>query len=239
MKIAYHLSQEARSGIAEFSVPKSLRNILLPFQQKAVQVAARYLHKHGGVMIGDVVGLGKTITATALAKMVEDDFGYQTLIICPPNLREMWNDYKLEYGLRAEVMSIGEVQNKLKHTRPFRIVIIDESHNLRNREGRRYRAIREYLYQSGSKVILLTATPYNKSYLDMGSQLRLFLDEDAGLGISPDHYIKEIGGKAEFEARHQVKDTSLAAFEKIEYSEDWSKPYALVSRAPDEEFYQK
>ncbi|MDR2096995.1 MAG: DEAD/DEAH box helicase, partial [Spirochaetaceae bacterium] len=131
-------------------------------------------------------------------------------------------DYKQEYGLRAEVMSLGEVQNKLKHTRPFRIVIIDESHNLRNRDGRRYRAIREYLYQAGSKVILLTATPYNKSYVDMGSQLRLFLDEDAGLGISPDRYIKEIGGKAEFEARHQVKDTSLAAFEKSGYSEDWS-----------------
>ncbi|MDR2246907.1 MAG: phospholipase D-like domain-containing protein [Treponema sp.] len=222
MKIAYHLSQEARAGLAEFSVPKPFRKVLLPFQQNAVQVAARHLHKRGGVMIGDVVGLGKTITATALAKMFEDDFGYQTLIICPPNLQEMWNDYKLDYGLRAEVMSLGEVQNKLKHTRPFRIVIIDESHNLRNRDGRRYRAIREYLYQAGSKVILLTATPYNKSYLDMGSQLRLFLDEDAGLGMSPDRYIKEIGGKAESEARHQVKDTSLAVFEKSEYSEDWS-----------------
>ncbi|MDR0411075.1 MAG: phospholipase D-like domain-containing protein, partial [Treponema sp.] len=216
MKIAYHLSQEARFGIAEFSVPKPLRKVLLPFQQNAVQVAAQHLHKRGGVMIGDVVGLGKTITATALAKIFEDDFGYQTLIICPPNLQKMWNDYKWEYGLRAEVMSLGEVQSKLKNTRPFRIVIIDESHNLRNREGRRYRAIREYLYQAGSKVILLTATPYNKSYLDMGSQLRLFLDEDAGLGISPDRYIKEIGGRVEFEARHQVKDNSLAAFEKSE-----------------------
>ena len=114
MKIAWHLSQEARAGLAEFSVPKSLRKVLLPFQQNAVQIAARCLHKRGGVMIGDVVGLGKTITAVALAKMFEDDFGYQTLIICPPNLREMWNAYKLEYGLRAEIMSLGEVQNKLK-----------------------------------------------------------------------------------------------------------------------------
>ncbi|MDR1030783.1 MAG: phospholipase D-like domain-containing protein [Treponema sp.] len=222
LKIAWHLSQEARAGMAEFSVPKAFKHILFPFQQNAVQVAARHLHKQGGVMIGDVVGLGKTITATALAKMFEDDFGYQTLIICPPNLREMWNDYKLEYGLRAEVISLGEVQNKLKHTRPFRMVIIDESHNLRNRDGRRYRAIHEYLNEAGSKVILLTATPYNKSYLDMGSQLRLFLDENANLGISPDHYIKSIGGKVEFEARHQVKNSSIAAFEKSEYSDDWS-----------------
>jgi SNF2 family DNA or RNA helicase len=222
MKIAWHLSQEARAGMAEFSVPKAFKEILLPFQQNAVQVAARHLHKRGGVMIGDVVGLGKTITATALSKLFEYDFCYQTLIICPPNLREMWNDYKLEYGLRAEIMSLGEVQHKLKNTRPFRIVIIDESHNLRNRDGRRYRAIREYLNEAGSKVILLTATPYNKSYLDMGSQLRLFLDENANLGVSPDRYIKSIGGRTEFEARHQVKDSSIAAFEKSEYSDDWS-----------------
>jgi superfamily II DNA or RNA helicase len=222
LKIAWHLSQEARAGLAEFSVPRQFRKILLPFQQNAVQVAARHLHKRGGVMIGDVVGLGKTIIATALARMFEDDFGYKTLIICPPNLQKMWKEYKLEYGLRAEVLSLGEVQHTLKRTRSFRMVIIDESHNLRNRESLRYRAIHEYLNEAGSKVILLTATPYNKSYLDMGSQLRLFLDENANLGISPDAYIKAIGGKVEFEARHQVKDSSIAAFEKSGYSTDWS-----------------
>jgi hypothetical protein len=56
-----------------------------------------------------------------------DNFGYQTLIICPPDLQEMWNEYKLEYGLRAEVLSLGEVQNKLKQIRPFRIVIMEFS----------------------------------------------------------------------------------------------------------------
>ena len=222
LKMAYHLSREARAGLAEFSVPEVFRKTLLTFQQNAVQIAARHLHKRGGVMIGDVVGLGKTITATALAKMFEDDFGYQTLIICPPKLQDMWNDYKNEYGLRAEVMSLGEMQNKLKTTRPFRMVIIDESHNLCNHESRRYRAIYEYLYQAGSKVILLTATPYNKKFTDMGSQLRLFIDENSALGISPEHYIKSIGGRTEFEARHQVKDTTLAAFENSDFSDDWS-----------------
>jgi superfamily II DNA or RNA helicase len=222
MKMVYHLSQEARSGIAEFSVPKALRNILLPFQQNAVQVAARHLHKRGGVMLGDVVGLGKTITATALAKMFEDDFGFETLILCPPALQEMWNDYLHEYQLRAKTMSLGEVQNKLKDEKRYRIVIIDESHNLRNRESRRYRAISEYLALNDSKVILLTATPYNKSYLDMSSQLRLFLGEHEHLGISPEQYIKAIGGAAQFEARHQVNKNTIAAFEKSDFSEDWA-----------------
>ena len=223
MKIAYHLAQEARAGMAEFSVPRVFRNVLLPFQQNAVQVAAHHLHKRGGVMIGDVVGLGKTITATALAKMFEDDFSYETLIICPPNLEEMWKSYRHNYQLRAEIMSLGRVQNELKKARRYRIVIIDESHNLRNRDGRRYRAITEYLALNESKVILLTATPYNKSYLDLGSQLRLFLNDEQNLGITPEKYIHEIGGKVQFETQHQVKDNTLAAFEKSDHSDDWAQ----------------
>jgi superfamily II DNA or RNA helicase len=170
-----------------------------------------------------VVGLGKTVTATALAKMFEDDFFLETLIICPPNLKDMWQGYAHKYQLRSKVMSLGEVQNKLKDERRYRLVIIDESHNLRNREGRRYRAIAEYLALNDSKVILLTATPYNKSYLDLGSQLRLFISESQNIGVSPEHYIKAIGGKVQFEARHQVKDNTIAAFEKSDYSDDWAE----------------
>ena len=223
MKMVYHLSQEARSGIAEFSVPKIFENVLLPFQQNAVQIAAHHLHRRNGVIVGDVVGLGKTIIATALAKMFEDDFFLETLVICPPNLKKMWHDYSIKYHLRAKIMSLGEVQNKLKDEQRYRLVIIDESHNLRNREGRRYRAIAEYLAFNDSKVILLTATPYNKSYLDLSSQLRLFINEDQNLGMSPERYIKEIGGKVQFEAKHQIKDSCLAAFEKSEFSDDWAE----------------
>ena len=43
-------------------------------------------------------------------------------------------------------------------------MLIDESHNLRNREGKMYRAIRAYIEANDSRCILLTATPYNKSY---------------------------------------------------------------------------
>jgi len=132
-----------------------------------VQVAAHHLYKRGGVIIGDVVGLGKTYTATALAKMFEDDFFLETLIICPKNLVTMWEDYAYKYQLRAKVLSISQVQTKLPNERRYRLVIIDESHNLRNRDGKRYRAIQEYIQLNDSKIILLTATPYNKTYLDL------------------------------------------------------------------------
>ena len=145
LKTAYHLSSEARAGISEFSLSKIFKKELFQYQANAVKVAAHHLHKRGGVIIGDVVGLGKTITATALAKIFEDDFFLETLIICPKNLTKMWEDYAHKYQLRAKVMPITQVQTKLGIERRFRLIIIDESHNLRHREGKRYRAIREYI----------------------------------------------------------------------------------------------
>ena len=91
----------------------------------------------------------------------------------------MWRDYLSEYQLVGEVHAVSNVQNELPSLRRFRLVIIDESHNLRNRDGKRYKAIKDYIEKNESKCILLTATPYNKTYLDISSQLRLFLSDEA------------------------------------------------------------
>ncbi len=222
LKMAYHLSQEARAGISEFNVSSLFKKDLLAFQINAVQRAAKMLHKRGGVIIGDVVGLGKTITATALAKIFEDDFFLETLIICPKNLVEMWEDYAHKYQLRAKVISQSKVQTTLPNLRRYRLVIIDESHNLRNDRGSRYRAIKEYLTENDSKVILLSATPYNKTYFDLSNQLRLFIADDKDLGISPERYIESIGGQIEYSKKHtETFIRSIKAFEHSEYSDDW------------------
>ncbi len=222
LKIAYHLSREARAGISEFRLPRIFQNILLDFQQKAVLVAAHHLHKRGGVMIGDVVGLGKTITATALAKIFEEDFFLETLIICPKNIVDMWEGYAHTYQLHAKVLSQSMVQSKLPDLRRYRLVIIDESHNLRNDQGGRYRAIKSYIEENESKVILLSATPYNKSYVDLSNQLRLFLPDDKDLGITPERYIESIGGQVHFTAKHtETYIRSIKAFEKSLYPDDW------------------
>jgi superfamily II DNA or RNA helicase len=209
--------------MTEFSLSKRFQQELFPFQASAVKVAAHHLHKRGGVIIGDVVGLGKTITATALAKIFEDDFFLETLIICPKNLVKMWEDYAHKYQLRAKVMSITKVQKKLGDERRFRMIILDESHNLRNREGKRYRAIQEYIRINESKVILLTATPYNKAYLDLGNQLRLFIDEEANLGVRPERFIESIGGSTQFAAKFQTNENTIAAFDKSFFADDWNE----------------
>lgn len=220
IKIAYHLSQEARAGLTEFRIPKDFGNKLLDFQTAAVKIAAHHLNRRGGVIIGDVVGLGKTLMATALARVFEDDHGLETLIICPKNLVPMWEDYKDQYRLRARVLSISSVTRNLSDMRRHRLVLIDESHNLKNREGKRYRAIQEYIRENDSKCILLSATPYNKTCLDLSSQLRLFVPEDEDLGIRPERLLREIG-EMEFVHRHQAPIRSLAAFERSEHADDW------------------
>jgi len=221
IKMAYHLSQEARAGLAEFRIPKVFEKKLLEFQIAAVKIAAHHLNKRGGVLIGDVVGLGKTLMATALARIFEDDQNLETLILCPKNLVSMWEDYAHQYGLRAKVLSISQAINELpEKTRRYRVVLIDESQNLRNREGKRYRAIQDYIKKNESKCILLSATPYNKTYLDLSNQLRLFVKEEKDLGIRPEALLRE-SGKIEFLAEQQVNLRSLAAFEKSEHTDDW------------------
>jgi superfamily II DNA or RNA helicase len=220
IKIAYHLAQEARAGLSEFRIPAEFGHRLFDYQVAAVKIAAHHLNKRGGVLIGDVVGLGKTLMATAVAKIFQDDQLTETLIICPKNLVKMWEDYVAEYRLLAKVLSVTRVAYELPNLRRYRVVLIDESHNLRNRLGKRYRAIQEYVQENESKCILLSATPYNKTYLDLSSQLRLFVAEDKDLGIRPERMIKEIT-ETEFIRRHQAPVRSLAAFEKSEYADDW------------------
>jgi superfamily II DNA or RNA helicase len=220
LKMAYHLSQEARAGLSEFRIPRDFGDSLLEFQTAAVKIAAHHLNKRGGVLIGDVVGLGKTLMATALTRIFQDDHSTEALIICPKNLVKMWQDYVDRYRLIARVMSLSAVLNELPNLRRYRLVVIDESHNLRNREGKRFRAIQDYIAENESKCVLLSATPYNKSYLDLASQLRLFVPEDLDLGVRPERIIRELT-ETEFVRRHQAPLRSLAAFEKSPYPDDW------------------
>ena len=225
LKTAYHLSEEARSGIKEFSIPVEFRQKLFDFQENAVKIAAKHLNndKRGGAMIGDVVGLGKTITACAIAKMWEYTYASSTLIICPANLQEMWKKYVREYDLKADVMSMARPID-VDNSRFYRLIIVDESHNLRNPQGTRYRNIQDLINKQDCKVLLLTATPYNKDYRDLSSQLRLFISGDQDLGVRPEEYVNECGGDHQFQRKHSdIPIRSIAAFEKSEHSEDWAE----------------
>ena len=220
LKIAYQMAQEARAGLNQFKLPRELADRLLDYQAAAVRIAASHLNNRNGVLLGDVVGLGKTLMATALAKIFQDDQSWDSLIICPPNLVKMWQKYVDDYRLVAKVVSLGKVTRELPDLNRYRIVIIDESHNLRNRETQRYRAVYDYIAKNESRCILLSATPYNKSYLDLSAQLRLFIGEEEALRIRPEQYLKTIG-EAQFQQQFQAGARSIVAFEKSENADDW------------------
>ncbi|MDD2717097.1 MAG: helicase-related protein [Candidatus Wallbacteria bacterium] len=220
LKIAYHLSYEAREGLQEFKIPAEFDYLLFDFQKAAVKIAAHHINKRGGVLIGDVVGLGKTLMAAAVAKIIENDFDLETLIICPKNLVGMWEHYREKYKLKGKVLSISQFSDNLELPRLYRLILIDESHNLRNKGGKRYKAIQDYIHRNDCRCILLSATPYNKTYLDLSNQLRLFIEEDTNLGIRPEKLLRSIG-EPEFKKRHQCPIHSISAFEKSEFPDDW------------------
>lgn len=225
LKTAYHLSQDARNGINEFVLPPQFRRELFDFQQTAVKIAARNLNndKRNGAMIGDVVGLGKTITACAIAKIYEMTFASSTLIICPANLQDMWSKYVKKYDLKADIMSMAKPID-VDNSRYYRLIIVDESHNLRNSSGTRYQNIHRLIEHLDSKVLLLSATPYNKDFSDLGNQLRLFIDSDQDLGIRPENLIRELGGEREFQRKYSdINMRSIAAFEKSTNPDDWNE----------------
>lgn len=225
LKAAYHLCEDARSGVNEYTLPPEFRHQLFDFQQIAVQIAAKHLNNEriNGAMIGDVVGLGKTITACAVAKIFENNLAGATLIICPAGLVTMWQNYVIKYDIKADVKSVAQ-NFDVDHMRRYKLIIIDESHNLRNNEGKRYKTIKRIIDNQECRVLLLSATPYNKDLRDLSNQLKLFVNNDTDLGIRPENYINYLGGERKFSLQHNdISMRSIAAFEKSEFVEDWNE----------------
>lgn len=135
----------------------------------------------------------------------------------------MWKKYVAKYDLKADIMSMARPID-VNSARYYRLIIVDESHNLRNSSGKRYQNIRALIEHQDSKVLLLTATPYNKDFSDLSNQLRLFISEDQDLGIRPEEYIRSLGGEREFQRQHSdIHMRSIKAFEKSPYADDWNE----------------
>ena len=220
LKVCHSMSEDAREGMG-YVLPPSMKNLLLDYQETAVRTLARRIVRRGGTMLGDVVGLGKTLTAVATALMLEAAEDYSTLVLCPKNLEQMWEEHLESYGLEgARVVPYSMADKKLPEMKRFHLVICDESHNLRNNSTKASEAIRDYIRRNGSKVLLLTATPYNLAFADVANQIGLYLEDDEDLGIQPSAAIAldptlvdKVDGKV----------TTLAAFRRSEEPEDWKR----------------
>lgn len=187
-------------------------NKLFKFQRDGVVGAIDKLNRFGGCIIADSVGLGKTFQALAVIKYYElrND---RVLVLCPKRLRENWTLYtandrrnifasdRFNYDVlnhtdlsRDDGLS-GDIDLSHINWGNYDLVVIDESHNFRNkktpRQGgeTRYDRLMRQIIREGVKtrVLMLSATPVNNRLADLRNQIAFATEGDdaalAGYGI--------------------------------------------------------
>lgn len=172
-------------------------NMLYDFQKDCVLSAIQKINKYNGCIIADSVGLGKTFEALAVIKyfeMRQDN----VLVLTPAKLYDNWNSFKgaykdsiLDETFYYKIMFHTDLSRYKGESRSgwdlsrfdwskFDLVVIDESHNFRNRtekeigQTRYQRLLEEVIRQNrNTKVLLLSATPVNNSLNDLRNQISI------------------------------------------------------------------
>ena len=177
IRILYELFNSADKN--EVKTPSEITNgkfFNLRYQIDAVKLGVDCINKNNGVIIADVVGLGKSIIASAIAYNLDIK---KTIVVAPPHLVEQWNDYQQEFGLRGvKVYSSGKIDKIYEQHADDKdpiLYIIDEAHRYRNELSSDYQMLHQLTRSNaGNKVVLLTATPYNNRPQDLFALIKLF-----------------------------------------------------------------
>lgn len=143
----------------------------LKYQKDAVSLGIDRIKRFGGVIIADVVGLGKSIIASTIAHNLE----IQTVIIAPPHLKQQWEDYCADFDFKGHVYTTGEVEKALqRHSGNDKelLIVLDEAHKHRNEDTENYKALHRLC--AGNKVMALSATPFNNDPKDIYALIKLF-----------------------------------------------------------------
>jgi ERCC4-related helicase len=207
-KVLYEFfKKDLESGILDPEFQKEINYVkdtvlyqtLFPFQQKAVISLIKMLQNRNGAILADAVGLGKTWTALAVMKYFEIR-GYKVVVLCPKKLAQNWQQYldgnkskfekdRLDYWVRFHTDLQDERLNNYERKlvalqkNPKLLIVIDESHNLRNDKSSRFKFLVEYLLNQNKdvKVLQLTATPINNKLVDVRNQFKLMVKgQDTG-----------------------------------------------------------
>jgi len=181
---------------------------LAEFQMDAVKKARTILNRYHGVMVADSVGLGKTW----IGKKLLEDFAYhmrqKALVICPAGLKaRVWEPEMKDASISASILTQEALGREDFETREYEdadVILIDESHNFRNKNSQRYENLEKIIGGLGGKgkqggrkkIILLTATPINNDLLDLYNQINLITQGDrsyfaaCGIGDLYKYFIK-------------------------------------------------
>ena len=207
----YHLFRNQGEELDEEQVVKAATGIrntevwkkLFKFQRDGVVGAIEKLNRFGGCIIADSVGLGKTFEALAIIKYHElrND---RALVLCPKRLRDNWSLYRANdrrnfladdrfnydilnhTDLSRDGGLSGDIDLAHVNWGNYDLVVIDESHNFRNkrtpRQGgeTRYDRLMRRIVREGVKtrVLMLTATPVNNRMADLRNQIAFATEGD-------------------------------------------------------------
>lgn len=204
-------------------------NALYDFQKKGVLSLIRMLQKYNGAILADAVGLGKTWSALAVMKFFQLQ-GREVLLLCPKKLENNWKRYRKNQESKFEkdqfdffvrfhtdmseerLEKYDDRADKFFNNEKPKLIVIDESHNLRNDKSNRYKFLLEQVLKPNEdiKVLLLSATPINNSLNDIRNQFKLMVQGDVqgyneNLGVRNIEYTFRTAQKAFNEWREDDK----------------------------------
>ncbi|MCH7763836.1 MAG: NgoFVII family restriction endonuclease, partial [Candidatus Marinimicrobia bacterium] len=173
----------------------------LSYQIDAVSQGYDLLMKYNGFFLADVVGLGKTVIATLIAKKFFFSNNYPShvsniLVVFPPALEDLWLETFEKFELKNYDWITNGSLHKIKYPDKYDLIIVDEAHKFRNDTTGAYTELQtlcktptRHRLPNGrladKKVILVSATPLNNRPADIRNQVLLFQDgKDSTLDIS-------------------------------------------------------
>ena len=162
----------------------------LNYQIDAVEQGYNLLDKHYGFFLADVVGLGKTIIATLIARKFffmngYSDYRSHTLIVCPPAVKANWQETIEQFQLdNTKIITTGSL-HKIENAGKYDLIIVDEAHKFRNDTSESYAQLQRIANTpcrngQAKRVILVSATPLNNRPNDLKNQILLFQDANNG-----------------------------------------------------------
>ena len=168
------------------------------YQMDAVVEGYQKLLRYDGFFLADVVGLGKTVIATMIAKKFLIENGYEhtkILVVFPPAVKDNWISTFRDFGIDkyARFVSNGSLDKVLSDDDPeiwnaeeYDLVLVDEAHKFRNHTTGAFQQLQEickmprletgYIPGYKKKVMLISATPMNNSPADIYYQILMFQD---------------------------------------------------------------
>ena len=168
------------------------------YQMDAVIEGYQKLIRYDGFFLSDVVGLGKTIVATMIAKKFLIENGYEhtkILVVYPPAVEQNWKSTFKDFGIDkyAKFITNGSLSKVLDeedynywNAEEYDLVLVDEAHKFRSHTTSAFEQLQEICkmprLEAGNipgykkKVMLISATPMNNSPADIYTEILLFQD---------------------------------------------------------------